>query len=395
MHVIMYYIKSERNNMKKRIIITLIVFVIFIILIIYAPIIYYNFILSFFFFYSYMCLFFRYLKDDYMIKKEIKDMEKRNSETASNIQYYRDIIDNYSPMLLGYCMSKSMNIEDDSISTILYLKYKNVISMNNNKIKIINNNYKLLPSEKFLIDSYNCLIKGNKDNIFNNKHTLKVFKKLLFNDLINTGLMNETVKKASQHPIEEVLYVSLCFVLFLIIAILVFNKVFFDISSLSLLALAYVGFLNICNMLDYYSIKSFNISLVKTEKGIELSNKLYALKRYLNDFSLLSEKQLDEIKLWDNYIILAIIFDLKGNLDNESHQIYLECSSKYKRTSAYYKEVLALIYSVALYILMYSLLLFNLFIYKNAISTVLFIIIFILIICSMIANYIFLKLSRK
>lgn len=47
-----------------------------------------------------------------------------------------------------------------------------------------------------------------------------------------------------------------------------------------------------------------------TDKGKEEVNKLYALRNFLNDFSILDEKEIKEIVLWEDYLIYATLFGI-------------------------------------------------------------------------------------
>ena len=61
---------------------------------------------------------------------------------------------------------------------------------------------------------------------------------------------------------------------------------------------------------------------VRTKKGLELQSKMSGLKNYIKDYSELAEKDLNQLKLWDDYLIYAVIFNLKGNLDIEARKLY-------------------------------------------------------------------------
>ena len=66
---------------------------------------------------------------------------------------------------------------------------------------------------------------------------------------------------------------------------------------------------------------------LRTKQGKILSDKLNGLKNFLLDFSTIKERKIKEIALWDYYIIYAIIFNLKGNLDKDVNELY-NCISK-------------------------------------------------------------------
>lgn len=62
--------------------------------------------------------------------------------------------------------------------------------------------------------------------------------------------------------------------------------------------------------------------LVKTEKGYELYTKIVGLKNYIKDYSNLSESELKEITIWEDYLIYAIIFNNTSKLTKEAMEFY-------------------------------------------------------------------------
>ena len=61
---------------------------------------------------------------------------------------------------------------------------------------------------------------------------------------------------------------------------------------------------------------------VRTKEGVELQCKMSGLKNYIKDYSKLNERDLNELVLWEDYLIYAVIFNLKGNLDKEAEKLY-------------------------------------------------------------------------
>ena len=62
--------------------------------------------------------------------------------------------------------------------------------------------------------------------------------------------------------------------------------------------------------------------LVRNDKGIEIQKKLCGLKKYLEDFTISNDREIKEIELLEDYMLYAIIFNLKGNLNKEANEIY-------------------------------------------------------------------------
>ena len=61
---------------------------------------------------------------------------------------------------------------------------------------------------------------------------------------------------------------------------------------------------------------------IKLPLGKLLSDKLNGLKKFITEFSVINERQIEKITIWDYYMIYAIVFDLKGKLDREVKTLY-------------------------------------------------------------------------
>lgn len=69
-------------------------------------------------------------------------------------------------------------------------------------------------------------------------------------------------------------------------------------------------------------VNLFNETLFRTKLGLEVTEKMEGLKNFLTDFGNINERKIEEIKLWDYYMIYAVLFDLKGNLDKDAKDLY-------------------------------------------------------------------------
>ena len=57
------------------------------------------------------------------------------------------------------------------------------------------------------------------------------------------------------------------------------------------------------------------------EKGTEFSGKLVKYYNYLNDFSLLSEREISEIKVWKTLLIYATLYDVADVVEKQLKQL--------------------------------------------------------------------------
>lgn len=94
-------------------------------------------------------------------KMKIKSIEKENAKDLGDFEYFREIIENYSPAVLMYLYNKKYNFEDALMSTLYGLEKREVLKIKNNNILINNINVKLLANEKFFVDNIDNLFGSN------------------------------------------------------------------------------------------------------------------------------------------------------------------------------------------------------------------------------------------
>ncbi len=61
---------------------------------------------------------------------------------------------------------------------------------------------------------------------------------------------------------------------------------------------------------------------VKTQKGYDIYIKILGLKNYIKDYSMISERELEEMSIWEDYLIYAIIFNNISNLNKDALKFY-------------------------------------------------------------------------
>jgi len=61
-------------------------------------------------------------------------------------------------------------------------------------------------------------------------------------------------------------------------------------------------------MLSYTAVK-LKTNLQRTIKGDELAEKALGLKNFINEFSKLSEKTKEEVMLWDDVLVYAVVLE--------------------------------------------------------------------------------------
>ncbi|MDR2571697.1 MAG: DUF2207 domain-containing protein [Oscillospiraceae bacterium] len=71
----------------------------------------------------------------------------------------------------------------------------------------------------------------------------------------------------------------------------------------------------------YSAVKSTN-TLKRTNKGDELAEKAAGLKRFINEFSTLSERKKEEVMLWDDFLVYAVVLEENDMMVNDIVKFY-------------------------------------------------------------------------
>src|SRR5699024_2987951 len=71
-----------------------------------------------------------------------------------------------------------------------------------------------------------------------------------------------------------------------------------------------------------------------TEKGDDLLNHLVQFENYLDDFSLLSERELNEAKLWKELLVWASLYGLSEKVAKQLEKLYPQYAEEYNITYA-------------------------------------------------------------
>ena len=238
--------------------------------------------------------------------KIIKKYEPKYKFT--NYKYYRDIVGDIPPAMLSIIYNRHINTEDQIISTIIYLNEKQVINIENNKIIVMNNQDQLLEHEKNIIEYLNGKI--------NNYEFSSDYSSLLMTDLEKQGYV---VTKANDFvDMTELMQLT---VIWIMISLIILMPIIAPLIEMGVL-LIFPYVFAIISISFYKLISKKIIPVIRTDKALELSSKLNGLKNFLKDFTIISDKQIEEIKIYDDYILYGIIFDLKGSLNNQSKELY-------------------------------------------------------------------------
>lgn len=245
--------------------------------------------------------------------KIIRSIEKQYH--FDNFEYYRDILKDNDPGILSVCYNfKKVKFTDLLICILLNLQLKGKIKIHKDHIQIIDSIEDIKPYERKVIGYIKSPLKFNK------------FKRNFYNSLLQYArdegyIINENKEEMDLTYIIEVIEVTLVLT-FIILGFTVLPLLIYLLESkLSvLLFLAYA--LVFISIPIYKKISSTIHPISRTQKALTIAGKLQGLKHFIQDFSNLNNENLKSINLYDEYVIYCILFNIKGNINDETKKIY-------------------------------------------------------------------------
>ncbi len=241
---------------------------------------------------------------------------RRKNEIIKNKNYKRDI-PNVPPAIASMLLDNSVEITTDYTATIANLVVKGFLDINyeTGEVKLLNDKISsLMEHEQYAL---RCVL---KEKVYNGDK----FKELIINDSKKEGFVEEGQQKV--HFLRNFL---IAIILFIIFAILYNKYEYYEIIGN---ILAVIGLLSIFNIFGViaYSIfmanKFMTESYIRTEKGRKMAIEFSKVKNFIHDFSLLSDKSLTDIVLWDEYIPYAISLN-----EADAIEKYIDTNSKYRK----------------------------------------------------------------
>lgn len=277
-----------------------------------------------------------------------KIIKSTTFNSIDDIEYYREKFENLSPAVISTVADFEVEYKKDLTATVMSLYIKKKISFDNNTITVISKETDMLDStERHVLEKLSKNSGVKMSNVFN-MFDRNQFEKLSKKEAESKGFI---VKKISDKTLKITLFILLIlFVICLKIKstlnfydeellnqsiermdpgesvdndrylIEYFEneeneanlKQFFDeFSKVLIYGIAVFGII----IIPIYAIvfgllyKKFKLEYKRTQKGNLLVEKIYGMKNYIHDYSLLSEASKEQIILWDEFLIYAILLE--------------------------------------------------------------------------------------
>lgn len=281
--------------------------------------------------------------------------ENNKYEVIDNIKYYRERFNNITPAEISLIVDLEIESKKDIMATILQLSQKDMLEFDDKKI-IIKNEYNvedLRLSERQIIEMIR-----NKDF---NQENIKLWKKYCIEEAKEDGYIKE--KSQSSRKIDfsknNKLTVGAFYVIFITIILMIFymftspslnmyerlyefeqyeqknsiseieilnknpemKKIFVEIlvggaPFMIGATMIIISFFIILGTPIYRWMKRKIYKVIekggmyeRTKEGKILVEQIIGIKNYIHDFSLLSEKEKEDISLWEDFLIYAVVLE--------------------------------------------------------------------------------------
>lgn len=228
----------------------------------------------------------------WVIKKIIYMLKMKNLD----IEYIRELPNKHSITINAYLYNKKVNVKSMIMAMILKFKDLDIISVEKVENKIVCkpkgnfNELKISNSELYI---YNWLIAQDKSG-----YSQKGFLEQVQNELDESPLIKKSIK--------------VLLIMFLLIAMFPIGQMSGYISYDDYLSIFMIFFLAV----TVYSIcinMFFKLKGDYTKAGKKEHYNLLAFYKFIKDFTLLSEREIEEYPLWKEYMQYAILFDINDN----------------------------------------------------------------------------------
>jgi len=254
-----------------------------------------------------------------------------------NHEYYRDFPSDYGPEILEYLLKKNVTKESFSASIVEIIRKKALVVEDYKKDKR-KKDYTLKTNQEFVkyLTKQELIIHDLLINTIGNK------QEVTLNQIKNYGKKADKAEEfmskykdwidivRNEAKNEKFFYNltvnKLLPCIYSLIGILLF---YLNIKFTINFFLGYILLpLSIISTIYFLSFKK------RTEKGALQYKKWMALKRFLKDFSRMDEKELPEVKIWEKYLVYAMVLGCAKQLEKDM-KIKLEAINSDQTTNYY------------------------------------------------------------
>lgn len=275
---------------------------------------------------------------------KLKAIQRASFETVQDLDYYREKLTGLSPVTISMLTDMRIESEKDVTATLLQYQMSGIISIEGNIAKVLRpDDPSLLPSDKILlqvIESRGGVLSGDLET------QLSVWKNTATQESRGRYFQNADPavlkkKNTSSCTLGCVSLAAIPILLFGFVAFLLNSKVMKYTNDILdslpesagnreliqliktdgmfaqgvmymliflILFLVFLAWPLIAGARVIAGIAG-NERLTRTREGEELTEYIYGMKNFLHDFSELSEANKEQLILWDDFLIYAVVLE--------------------------------------------------------------------------------------
>lgn len=274
---------------------------------------------------------------------KLRKLEKKFKPT-SKLEYFRELpYENATPAEALFVMSTGMNkaFSSSFSANILDLCLKKYISLetlekngviksNIVKIQILNKDGTKLKDDQKLTLEFLCEVAKEKDE-FTTKDITKYLEKHLskvdrLNNKLEKVLEKEEVNNGNYNKknYENMNTCAGIMAVYIIVAILTIGIIgFFSETNPSLMPVAIALMIILIINAVVVGMMSVKINIL-SQKGVDEKEKWKAFKKYMEEFSLLKDKEIPSLVLWEKYLVFATVFGISEKVLKQLKVVYPE-----------------------------------------------------------------------
>ena len=251
----------------------------------------------------------------------LNTLGKLDKTDFKNKEYYREILPNMSAAVLSYIEDFKIS-KKDVIATLMGLELKKKIKIGDDITVIDEDDSGLCENEKYIFG----LVKSKKLKEVN----MLTFKQSIEMDCKKNKLIED--KRMAKKRRWKVILIS---VVVYILILFLFNMFVFSFNAingaLQSKILGYIGIIltlmfmivvagypmaSFYTIFIYLAFSSYD-PYVRTFEGKKLNTRLEGLRKYINDYSKLEEKNKESIVIWEEYLIYSVILGINNKAAEE------------------------------------------------------------------------------
>ena len=250
----------------------------------------------------------------YKVTKKKHNKERMDKIDWKNDSYYREIIPKYSVAVLSYIDNFELEFNDIG-AALLSLELKGKIKIDDDKFEVLNHDTaELSKNEKYLLS---CLETTQRPVV-----EFRKFKQAVIADTQDSELVEKKMnigKKLVKTILSLIGATILMFILVTIVGVTMDFEALEASNEIPIQVFVIIAIVAIFMfVVPAYLRTSFFMHIgfkmkdpfVRSKEGSLLNEKLEGLRKYIEDYSNLEDKEKEALTLWEEYLIYSMLFGI-------------------------------------------------------------------------------------